>query len=591
MNINKKMDNKKLMRHTFSIAVLIILLSAVSYAQTRSLTYFKNAEELYNSGDYFSAAKNYEYFLGYESPPKNDEIKRGAYIAKLTKRQTPANNQNNVALYKLLESYHLLPSYYKAELYGKKAITELSVKEYPLVTYWYASALKSNGKFDESKELFLQFIKTYTKKDSYLTRAQLEIKRFDFIKTQLEIPPIVPINVNNVTYEGEAVYGLNKVPVESNVLFTSTIKNIKEGAEAKYETNVYRGILEDGRLINTSSIQFGSEENLMQYGEAVLSRDSNYLFFTGSIGIPGLTPSAIYKSKREGSAWSAPILVGGGVNMTGYSSRNPMLTPDGKYLYFSSNRPGGQGKHDIWYSAIGSDYNPIKATNAGNIINTPEDENSPFYHEKSNSLFFSSNGKIGMGGFDIYQAEGVVGKWVKVINLGSPYNSVKDDLYFFSRQNVNFSEEAYFSSDRNTDCCLELFKATASFPSKIVREEIPVNQIDSLIIYFDFDKSELKGDDISKLNLFAKQITDKFFEIQISGFTDGLGTANYNMGLAKRRVESCIKILKESGIKPEHFVINVGGKCCPVSKETFEDGSDNAEARSKNRRVFIRFTK
>lgn len=593
MNIYIKIANNKLTRNTLRIAVLIVLVSSSAYAQTKNLAYFKNAEKLYNTGDYFSAAKNYEYFLGFEALPKDQAIANTAYVAKLSKSNGSYNA--DLALYRLVESYHLLPSYSKAELYAKKAVSQLPFNTYPLAAFWYASALKANGKLAESRTQFTQFIKNYSKKDDYLAKAYQELKSLDFIEKESQIQHTDSITVEIIPFSAEAAYGLNQGPAANSIMFTSTSKNEKTENRTEYQTNIYQATVAEGSLINKMPIVFSSEVDLQQYGEAVINKDNSYLFFTGSTGVPGIAPSSIYKSKREGDKWGAPVLVEGGVNTRGSSSRQPMLSPDGRYLYFSSNRPGGKGKFDIWVSSLDSTYNPTNTINAGELINTSDDESSPFYHGKSQHLFFSSKGKIGMGGFDIYQAEGAPGNWQHVTNFGSPYNSERDDLYFFSPQNVNDNKEAYFSSNRNTDCCLEMFKTNASEkPVKEVVKEIVVKEpekMDALTVYFDFDESKLSKSDSDALILFAKQITDKFFEIKIDGFTDGFGTVDYNMALAKRRIESCIEILNQSGIDQKHFVIYVGGECCPVEKETFEDGTDNPEARSKNRRATIRLIK
>jgi OOP family OmpA-OmpF porin len=595
MAIHNITANKKLMSHLFKALSLVILLSAsASYAQTRELGHFKKAEELYYSGNYFLAAKYYEHFLGYNTFFEEKTIKK-AYISKLGKAKIRGGNAKDMALYRLAESYHKLPNYTLAEFYANKAATTLSSGEYPLAIYWYAAALKANGKIDESEKQFQQFIKTYSKKDRYLTNAQMEIQSFDFIRTQQQ-SQARPVIINKIPVDAEASYGLVKVQDGREVLFTSTEKKDTSLGEVQYHTSVYEARMDEEKLTDISQLLFGHSEDLLHYGEAILNKDGNYLFFTGIKMISGISKSAIYMSKREGDKWGNPVMVDGNINVSGSNSRQPMLTKDGGYLFFSSDRPGGQGKYDIWLVPLDINYKPGKVANAGKVINTPEDESNPFYHDNSNTLFFSSKGKIGIGGFDIYKAEGSIGKWKETANLGSPYNSTRDDLYFFSSHDADFKVEAYFSSDRNTDCCLELFKATAPQTSRVV-EIIPENSvekiqgIDSLTVYFDFDESKPSKDYIDALSLFAKQITDKFFEIRIGGFTDGLGTADYNMALAKRRIESCIKVLNENGIEREHFVITVGGECCPVVKEIFEDGTDNPEARIRNRRVTIKLIK
>jgi len=135
----------------------------------------------------------------------------------------------------------------------------------------------------------------------------------------------------------------------------------------------------------------------------------------------------------------------------------PFVTPNGKQLYFVSNRTGGMGGDDIWLSELDTLGLALNAVNLGKGINTAADEQSPYYQQRTKKLVFGSKGYIGMGNFDLYESTHTVdSKWTTPRNLGQPYNSTKDDLYYFQDD----SEEgvAYLSSDRASDCCLNLFK-------------------------------------------------------------------------------------------------------------------------------------
>ncbi len=95
----------------------------------------------------------------------------------------------------------------------------------------------------------------------------------------------------------------------------------------------------------------------------------------------------------------------------------------------------------------------------GNIVNTAGDEFSPSYHTLSRHLLYSSNGRVGIGGFDIYYAKGdfQLSNWEKPLNAGTPINSPKDDLYYISTDEDNIWNTGLLSSDRETDCCLDVF--------------------------------------------------------------------------------------------------------------------------------------
>ncbi len=137
----------------------------------------------------------------------------------------------------------------------------------------------------------------------------------------------------------------------------------------------------------------------------------------------------IYQTELKNKEWDEPELLPFN-NDSLYDCSQPCPTPDGQILFFSSNMPGGIGGHDIWFvtyskkSKTWSD--PI---NAGPAINTPKDEVYPWIHNDG-TMFFSSNGKNGMGGMDIYSAKGQGKDWSDIKNMKAPINSGADDFAF-----------------------------------------------------------------------------------------------------------------------------------------------------------------
>ena len=136
------------------------------------------------------------------------------------------------------------------------------------------------------------------------------------------------------------------------------------------------------------------------------------------------------------------------VNLDGYQSVNPFITMDGKQMIFSSNRPGGLGGMDLWSIELDTNGNTLgEAVNLGLPINSELDEVSPYFHEVSSTLFFSSNGHTTIGGLDLFKAS--FNKESKVYgkpeNLGTPINSEKDDAYIIWDR---FLRKGFLSSDR-----------------------------------------------------------------------------------------------------------------------------------------------
>jgi outer membrane protein OmpA-like peptidoglycan-associated protein len=196
----------------------------------------------------------------------------------------------------------------------------------------------------------------------------------------------------------------------------------------------------------------------MEQGVSSFTPSGDKMYFTRWMKKDGKNLASIYVSEMQNGSWSAPVLVGGKVNAEGYSSQQPHVTADGKYLLFASDRPGGSGKFDLYYATLRSNGEPGAVNNFGNAINTAEDDQSPFYHQSAQTLVFATKGRVGMGGYDLFESKGSIGSlWQSPVNLGHPVNSIKDDIYFFSEARGKLLQNAFISSDRSSECCLQLF--------------------------------------------------------------------------------------------------------------------------------------
>jgi len=138
--------------------------------------------------------------------------------------------------------------------------------------------------------------------------------------------------------------------------------------------------------------------------------------------------------------------------MDRFKSLTPYLSTNGKRLYFSSNRPGGEGGLDLWYVKVTTDGKTGRPVNLGNQVNTNGDEMSPFFHDMSQTLYYSSSGHIGFGGLDIYSNEWNedANAFGETTNAGAPINSSADDSYFIIDEKL---ERGFVTSNRKP--CIE----------------------------------------------------------------------------------------------------------------------------------------
>ena len=204
-----------------------------------------------------------------------------------------------------------------------------------------------------------------------------------------------------------------------------------------------------------SAVNAGEPINTQQNeGAQTLSSSGNYMYFTACDRPGGLGSCDIYFSALRVGRWTIPFNLGSPVNTTAWES-TPSISADGRMLFFSSNRPAGYGGKDLWYSVLNEKGECSAPVNLGEAINTAGDEMSPFIHFDGKTLYFASDGRPGMGGFDIYMSRMKSDTtWTDPQNLGYPINNASDDMGLVIEAN---GQKAYFSSKRDSHNGKDIF--------------------------------------------------------------------------------------------------------------------------------------
>jgi len=181
-------------------------------------------------------------------------------------------------------------------------------------------------------------------------------------------------------------------------------------------------------------------------GGASLSADNKFMFFTVCKNDgEGMNCDIWYTFFSKGQ-WAEIKNAGPLVNGKKSWDSQPSLSSDGKTLYFASTREGGFGELDIWKCIKDKDNTWSAPINLGPEINTKGNEKSPFFHSDGQTLYFSSTGQLGYGGYDIFFSKlDKEDKWAVPKNIGYPINSEKDDLGFFVSTD---GRSGYFASDK-----------------------------------------------------------------------------------------------------------------------------------------------
>ena len=325
-------------------------------------------------------------------------------------------------------------------------------------------------------------------------------------------------------------------------------------------------------------------------GSPCFSADGKYLFFVRCGDRSGMGSCDIYYCINQKGKWSRPILAPAPLNSKHWES-TPCISAFGKEIYFASNRPGGKGKKDIWVCQIVPNNDGtlqfINPQNAGDSINTPYDEISPFLHANDSTLYFSSNGHFGMGRLDVFYSNRLAeNQWSKPCNMGYPINTHADEMGWMVSPD---GKTAYMAADSSLTGVSHKIIYQISLPKSVQPTPTTPQQLWDIQkaftlhhIYFDFDQATLKSESESELNQLVSLIQDHPEKVfTITGHTDNVGNEAYNLELSQKRADSVVQYLIEKGIAPTRLVSKGMGSSQPT------ESNDTEWGRAKNRRIEV----
>jgi outer membrane protein OmpA-like peptidoglycan-associated protein len=378
----------------------------------------------------------------------------------------------------------------------------------------------------------------------------------------------------------------------------------------------------------------------------------------------------LYFSERKDSTWSRAKGAGRNINSIYWESHG-FITPDGKKLYFSSNRTGGVGELDIWSATKNNDGSWNQPVNLGNTINTAYNEDTPYFDPASGTLIFSSAGHRSMGGYDLFTSVLKNNNWTDPAGMPFAFNTILDNTFIIPGNNssgfvaslyneadnsrnvytltardpadeitmaegiislsdgltpepgkisvrlsglkktsspisisVNMEGRFIFSvkpGDYQLDITYPGYKSdikTLNIPlyfqghymsliSTLVPEEVAEGKFLAIRnILFAFNSAEIDPQAIPVLeDLKSILISHPELKIEVAGYTDALGTPEYNLRLADKRCRAIVDYLKSAAIPASRFVMKAFGESDFIAVNVNEDGSDNPEGRKYNRRV------
>ena len=633
------------------------------------------ADQYYAAGEFYTAGYLYEQYL--KSSARNINAPAFTTYAKQSTAAAGIQNRSRAEiLYKQAESYRLAHYWLNADSAYKRCVDNIDA------VYWSAVCERSLENYDAAEENIRKYLSADGKNGQFKEAAEKELETLQFIRKQLAAVGAGQVNSSKLTTPGSFVKGAfavravsgNKYLVSSTKTDTTSVKGVNP-----HTSRLFYATLKNDTLDQLTPVELPVAGISDNQGVASFTADGNRIYFTQWKKEKGHVVSNIYYIVNRGdSGWTKPALLPE-VNVDGFSSKQPFCSSDGVYLYFSSDRPGGSGGFDIWYAQIYVDGTAGNPVNAGPGINTEGDEQAPFYHTSSGTMVFASNGRTGMGGYDLFSVKGSDKAWGSPRNMGYPINSSRDDIYFFAPEDSALVATSIVGSDRGTGCCLEnylikrlpknkrltgvvrdhndnnpvagadivlkdpsgktwttktddngnysfdtihndysnyritiakqyyndttdvvkindtaevnLFTDRLDNTDMYIDKKFILNVETVVTVYFDFDKHNLKTEAVNKLDSVYNILMQlPSSTLQISAYTDGKGTEQYNKKLSDRRARSCARYFIKKGIDASRITFESFGACCPLELELI-NGRDNPDGRSRNRRALINISK
>jgi len=382
-------------KHFFAAAFLL-LFAHFGYAQ--------DVKSLITAGDKYYGKKDYKNAMS-------------SYMAAFE-----MNPDDALVNFKIGLTYLYSETKSKAASYIDKAY-RLNPAVNPDIDYHLGIAFQNTNEFKKAIEHFERFKKKKKELGSIADEKIAECHIADSL-SQNELNVIIE-NLGNAVNTPYNDYSPIISADGNTLIFTSN--RTDDPARAKANANYEDIFVSNKNGSGWTAPKLISSNVNIKYNDAAasLSPDGKTLFLYYEEG-----EGDIYISTLSGDQWSKPEPLNKNVNTSMFWETCASVSADGKQLYFASNRPGGIGELDLYVSQLDAKGQWGKAVNLGKVVNTPENEDSPFIHHDGVTLYFSSDGHPSLGNSDIFISEFKNNKWSKPENMGWPLNSWEYDGFF-----------------------------------------------------------------------------------------------------------------------------------------------------------------
>ncbi len=332
-------------------------------------------------------------------------------------------------------------------------------------SFFFGRTLHLNGKYEPAIVAYNEYLETYKRsKESFNTIVEGEVvfpaiygNTYELIKNTISIEEAIERLIASCEYGAKLIENPKRAAIENlgavinskgseyapvinaagdEIFYASKIE-IKPGQSA--ERLYYSKLTSKNTWSEPAEIRI-TDDQKADIAPLYLNPEGNKMLIYNSESNNG----DIYIIEKEGATWSEVKNLSKNINSK-FWEPSASLFPDGKTLIFSSNRPYGYGGLDLYISRLENNNRWTEPENLGPEINTAFDEDAPFVLGDGKTIYFSSRGLKGIGGYDIFKTTFVENKWTIPVNMEMPINSSSDDIYFTWTQD---ERRAYFASHR-----------------------------------------------------------------------------------------------------------------------------------------------
>lgn len=433
------------------LSILFCTIQLVAFSQSK-MVWLKKADEFFQKEDYQNALNHYKMVL-------NDTIALShpilPYEVQLSNRDLSKKKTEKDNRMVTLEEYtnHQIAMCYQFTFDYKRAEEQFSKtyqsEGYPDDAYFYGNSLKNNQKFKEAIDVYEAYIRSNSDSDSLVEESKVRMRGCLYILNDKEAKTEVLVELADSLFNwGTASFAVAYYGSENKVMFTSARPGgvvLKPEQQSEFLCDIY-WTEKDYNDNWEPATNFGRPLNSAQQDAASTINNTNTIFYTR--WSENRKDPRIYLARMMNGKFFEAYELDEKINVPEYISQQPYVSMDGKTLFFSSNRPGGQGGFDIWKIRLDEEGN-LKGDpeNLGPDVNSSANEITPFFHEATSTLFFSSDGYNSIGGYDIFKSNLDVNykTYSQPENMGTPINSSFDDTYMIWDSKL---EKGFLSSDR-----------------------------------------------------------------------------------------------------------------------------------------------